>query len=248
MMRLHEERRLIVNADDFGQSAGINRGIMKAHEEGIVTSASLMVRWPAAVEAAEYARRRPGLSLGLHFDFGEWRYGGETWRKVYDVVDEDDLVAVRKEAIRQIARFHRLTGGDPTHFDSHQHIHLRSRLTPCFAELAAQYGIPLRSCRSNVSYYGGFYGQDEKGQSFPACIGVHALVGILVNLAPGFTELGCHPGYTNGLDTAYGYERGLEVASLCDPSVRNTIDDQGIALCSFREVHETARSAAGGNN
>ena len=41
-------RHLIVNADDFGQSAGINRGIIEAHEHGIVTSTSLMVRWPAA--------------------------------------------------------------------------------------------------------------------------------------------------------------------------------------------------------
>ena len=41
-------RAVIVNADDFGQSAGINRGIVEAHERGIVTSASLMVRWPAA--------------------------------------------------------------------------------------------------------------------------------------------------------------------------------------------------------
>jgi predicted glycoside hydrolase/deacetylase ChbG (UPF0249 family) len=44
---------LIVNADDFGQSAGINRGIIAAHEQGMVTSASLMVRWPAAHEAAD---------------------------------------------------------------------------------------------------------------------------------------------------------------------------------------------------
>jgi predicted glycoside hydrolase/deacetylase ChbG (UPF0249 family) len=49
-------RYLIVNADDFGQSHGVNRGVIEAFENGIVTSASLMVRWPAAVEAAAYAR------------------------------------------------------------------------------------------------------------------------------------------------------------------------------------------------
>ena len=46
----------IVNADDFGQSPGITRGVIAAHERGIVTSASLMVRWPSANEAAAYAR------------------------------------------------------------------------------------------------------------------------------------------------------------------------------------------------
>ncbi|MGA2658858.1 MAG: ChbG/HpnK family deacetylase, partial [Verrucomicrobiota bacterium] len=55
-------RGLIVNADDFGLDPGVNRGIIKSHEYGIVTSASLMVRWPAAAEAAAYAREHPELS------------------------------------------------------------------------------------------------------------------------------------------------------------------------------------------
>jgi predicted glycoside hydrolase/deacetylase ChbG (UPF0249 family) len=63
---------LIVNADDFGQSPGINRGIIEAHEQGIVTSASLMTRWLAAGEAALYAKQFPKLSVGLHLDLGEW--------------------------------------------------------------------------------------------------------------------------------------------------------------------------------
>jgi hypothetical protein len=77
-------RHLIVNADDFGQSVGVNRGIIEAHERGIVTSASLMVRWPSAQEAAAYARSHTSLSLGLHFDFGEWRYRDGNWWKLYE--------------------------------------------------------------------------------------------------------------------------------------------------------------------
>ena len=49
---MNANKKLIVNADDFGQSPGINKGIIKAREKGIVTSASLLVRYPAAVEAA----------------------------------------------------------------------------------------------------------------------------------------------------------------------------------------------------
>ena len=67
-------RRLIVNADDFGQTAGINEGIIQCSERGIVTSASLMVRWPSARAATEYARAAPALSVGLHIDLGEWAY------------------------------------------------------------------------------------------------------------------------------------------------------------------------------
>ena len=66
-------RQLIVNADDFGQSHSVNRGILAAHERGIVTSTSLMVRWPAAAKAAALGRTHPRLSLGLHVDLGDIR-------------------------------------------------------------------------------------------------------------------------------------------------------------------------------
>src|SRR5438552_8888952 len=95
---------LIVNADDFGQSCGVNRGIIEAHQNGIVTSASLMVLWPAAAEAADYARRHPKLSLGLHVDLGEWAFNGEVWVTLYDVVQTENASAVAAEIARQLDR------------------------------------------------------------------------------------------------------------------------------------------------
>ena len=59
---MSDKKYLIVNADDFGLSPGANRGIMGAHEHGIVTSASLMVRWPVAAEAAAYLKVKPRTS------------------------------------------------------------------------------------------------------------------------------------------------------------------------------------------
>ena len=72
-------RRLIVNADDLGRTPGINRGIAIAAEEGVVTSASLMVRREGASDAAAYARRHPNLSVGLHVDLGEWIRIDDEW-------------------------------------------------------------------------------------------------------------------------------------------------------------------------
>src|SRR5437867_779392 len=98
-------RYLIVNADDFGQSRGVNQGIIEAHEHGIVTSASLMVRWPAACEAAAYGREHCELSVGLHLDLGEWAYREDAWVPLYEVVDLDDASAVAEEVSRQLSSF-----------------------------------------------------------------------------------------------------------------------------------------------
>ena len=65
-------RTLIVNADDFGRSAGINAGVAQAHDDGVVTSTSAMVCWPGAAEAAALVRERPTLGVGLHVDLSEW--------------------------------------------------------------------------------------------------------------------------------------------------------------------------------
>ena len=115
---------LIVNADDFGQSYGVNRGIIKAYCRGIVTSASLMVRWPGATEASAYARAHPSLSLGLHVDLGEKVFRQGEWVPVYGVVPLQDMTAIRAEITHQLEVFYRLMGHDPSHLDSHQHVHL----------------------------------------------------------------------------------------------------------------------------
>src|SRR5437588_7983476 len=59
-------RRLIINADDFGRSAAINQAVIRAHREGVLTSASLMVNEPAFDEAVQLARENPKLGVGLH--------------------------------------------------------------------------------------------------------------------------------------------------------------------------------------
>ncbi|MBI3326884.1 MAG: ChbG/HpnK family deacetylase [Nitrospinae bacterium] len=227
------KRYLIVNADDFGQSHGVNRGIIKAHAHGIVTSASLMVRWPAATEAAAYGRAHPKLSLGLHVDFGEWAYRSERWVPLYEVVPISDRAAVTDQVAGQLAAFRRLVGKDPTHLDSHQHVHLREPIRTILSEVARELAVPLRHCSAEVRYRGDFYGQTAKGTPLPDVITVEGLLHILATLPPGTTELGCHPGEGNDLDTMYCSERAAEVNTLCDPRVRAAIAAMEIELRSF---------------
>ena len=109
---MKKQRYLIVNADDFGQSAGINKGIIETHQQGVVTSTSLMVRWPAALEATDYCRQNPNLSVGLHIDLSEWAYRNQTWVPLYQVVPPNDFLAQKAEISRQLAMFRRLVGKD----------------------------------------------------------------------------------------------------------------------------------------
>jgi predicted glycoside hydrolase/deacetylase ChbG (UPF0249 family) len=224
---------LIVNADDFGQSQGINRGVIAAHERGVATSASLMVRWPAAAEAAEYAQLHPLLSLGLHLDLGEWVYRDWGWRPLYQVVDTEDVAAVQVEVARQVERFRQLVGRDPTHLDSHQHVHRSEPVRSALCAVARELEVPLRHESAAVQYRGDFYGQTGKGEPFPDAISLEALLRVLAALPAGVTELGCHPAAEVDLETAYLDERLLELDVLCDPRLRAALDALGIELRSF---------------
>jgi len=230
------KRYLIVNADDFGQSSGINRGIIQSFENGIVTSSSLMVRWPAAVEAANYSRGQPELSVGLHVDFGEWAFRDRSWVRLYEVVPTEDMRTAAAEVSRQLAEFRNLIGREPTHIDSHQHVHRSEPIRSVLVEVAKNLRIPLRDLSPEVHYCGDFYGQTENGESLLNNISVAVLTKILANLPAGFTELGCHPAEETDLDTMYGAERVRELSVLCDDQVRQAIRQMDIELCSFDNV------------
>ena len=228
-------RRLIVNADDFGLSAGINRGIIEARERGIVTSASLMVRGAAAAAAAEYARANEWRSVGLHIDLAEWIYRDDAWQPLYQVVDPADRAAVEGEVRRQLATFIALMGRPPSHLDSHQHLHRDEPLRSTAERLAKEHNLPLRHF-SWVNYCGRFYGQSAKGLPIFEAISVETLIEVLSELPPGITELACHPGYADDIETTYRRERATEVATLCDPRVRTALSAQHLELVGFHEV------------
>jgi predicted glycoside hydrolase/deacetylase ChbG (UPF0249 family) len=226
-------RQLIVNADDLGLSPGVNRGIAQGHERGIVTSASLMVRGPAAGLAADYAAAHPRLSVGLHVDVAEWRWVSGRWVTVYQLVPLDDPAAVSDEVDRQLELFAAMVGKEPTHLDSHQHLHREEPLRSVMRERGRRLGVPVREQTPDIRYLGGFYGQGDMGVPWRHGIGVEALCGLLRELPDGTTELGCHPGLDDDSGSAYGGERAIEVASLCDPRVQETVRTEGIVLRSF---------------
>jgi predicted glycoside hydrolase/deacetylase ChbG (UPF0249 family) len=228
-------RTLIVNADDFGLSPGVNSGIIAAHRNGIVTSTSLMVRHPAAAQAVELARRCPRLSVGLHVDLCEWVYRNENWELSYEVVPMNEPAAIEHEILAQLHQFKELTGHPPSHLDSHQHVHRSEPVGSILQHQARALGVPLRGETPALRYCGAFYGQSNKGEPYPEGITADHLVEIIRSLPEGATELCCHPADALDFQSVYRQERLTEFQSLCDSVVRSSIEREDVRLCGFRD-------------
>ncbi|HEX2111608.1 MAG TPA: ChbG/HpnK family deacetylase [Gaiellaceae bacterium] len=216
---------LIVNADDLGLTSGVNRGIMEAHRDGILTSASLMVEGRGSEEAADLATATPRLSVGLHFILdGE----GRCFLR--------DPAAAALEIRRQFDRFQTLLGRLPTHLDTHHHVHREPGLLQPLLALADEHGLPLRE-HSRIRHVPEFYGRWDDA-SHPEKISVEGLARILENeIGEGVSELGCHPGYIDDdLRSTYGRERELELATLTSPRLSNVLAAHGIELVNFSEA------------
>ena len=214
-------RALIINGDDFGLSPGINDGIVEAHARGVLTSTSLMVTAPASEAAAELARRHPELSTGLHF--------------VDDSPRLDDPAYADQAFGQQLARFRELTGRDPTHVDSHHHVHARGERIATFAKLVEPLGVPLR-LGGQVRYIGGFYAHTRADVSNIRFVSPEYLLHVVANEAfEGFNELGCHPALQGDFESSYRYEREVELATLTEPGLREELGLLGVQLASFHD-------------
>jgi chitin disaccharide deacetylase len=235
---LRPERSLIVNADDLGLSQGVNAGILRAHAHGIVTSASLMVRQARAQEAVTLAAEYPALALGLHVDLGQWDYAGGEWVPAYMRCEQTDETAVNCECRSQLEVFRALAGREPTHLDSHQHVHHSEPTASVMGVLAAELGVPLRG--RSIRYEGGFYGQTGHGEPLPEGVTAEHLALLIGELPLGWTELGCHPGLGPVAESSYGHERQLEVQALCDPGARAELQQAGVRLRSFADFNNPA--------
>ena len=151
--------RLIVNADDFGLTPGINRAIAELHHAGVVTSATLMATGPAFADAVLTAKANPTLGVGCHLVFVDGipishpldipsllGADGKTFRPslvdfaqaaMRNTIRPQDLARETQAQIQKIQR----AGIDVTHVDSHKHTHLFPSITRTVAHIAERCGV-----------------------------------------------------------------------------------------------------------
>lgn len=151
---------LIVNADDFGLTTGVNRSVLACHLAGSVTSTTLMANMDAAEDAATIAREYPSLGVGLHFnlttglplapaasvgtlldDDGRLLTRGRLLRRAMSGTLRSEHV--ENEFVTQLARL-RALGVQLTHVDSHQHVHAVPQIFEVVSRASAAAGLPLR--------------------------------------------------------------------------------------------------------
>ncbi|MBU6492300.1 MAG: hopanoid biosynthesis-associated protein HpnK [Burkholderiales bacterium] len=157
-MVLAAQRALIITADDFGLHERVNRAVERAHGQGVLTAASLMVGAPAAREAVSMARQMPSLRVGLHLVLAD---GAPTLppAAIPDLVDThgrfgDDMVrdgvrffflpAVRRQLALEIrAQFEAFaaTGLPLDHVNTHKHFHLHPTVLSLIVKIGREYGM-----------------------------------------------------------------------------------------------------------
>jgi predicted glycoside hydrolase/deacetylase ChbG (UPF0249 family) len=219
-------RQLIINADDLGFTPGVTRGIIEAHQRGIVTSTSALMNSPFIKESLSTTQREsPGLGIGVHLCLTEGKPLLPR-KKVTSLVDEHgDFYRIHHEsAYIQVLNFDQVYAEwqaqietfisadvQPDHLDSHHHVSYSDmRLFEVMLALAQDYDLPIRFPPPQSITPLGKDNIQRALESFSiraplACftdlygesISLNNLLVVLAALPEGVSELMCHPGYAD---------------------------------------------------
>ncbi|NPV85465.1 MAG: ChbG/HpnK family deacetylase [Anaerolineae bacterium] len=246
---------LIINADDFGLSPQINRGICDAFQRGVVTDTSALVCSPYAPAALEMGQKI-GLPMGVHIDFvspfvseksaclgAHGRLVRELFQREYQkkigsLFSARELLLFRDEIRRQVEMFTNLTGCLPSHLDYHFGLHYLPDVMAIYLLVAEEYRLPVRWGRQYAGenptviapdhFCDRFRGHKEGNLSL--------LIELLGQPWNGVMEMCCHPGYFTPFDLpeeSYNIEREYELKTLTDPRLKDEIARLGIELVNF---------------
>ncbi|MGO5012571.1 chitin disaccharide deacetylase [Niallia sp. Sow4_A1] len=155
--------KVIINADDFGLSRGVNYGIIDAHLKGLVTSATMMMNAKATKHAISLAKDTPSLKVGVHLVL---TWGRPLLEDVPSLIDEagnfkkqifvyGNPVSISLDDLERewTAQIEKCFDADltPSHLDSHHHVHGIKEFYPVIKKLSEKYGLPVRNAGTHFT-------------------------------------------------------------------------------------------------
>lgn len=256
-------RYLIVNADDFGISPEVTRGVVEAYRKGIVTDTSVLICSPFAEQALTLAFD-VGLPVGVHIDFvtefhthdhhSDLSLVGPTGQLTHELTERefhqhiehsftcDELIGLREEIRSQVERFIHLTGEKPTHLDYHFGLHYLPEVMAIYITVAEEYRIPIRWGRQ----YAGKNPYSASPRIFCDAfqgspqVTVADFVKLIEKPWVGVMEICCHPGYftPGGLPDDNNRDREYELTILTDPQLKLELQNRDIQLVNYHFVSD----------
>ena len=211
--------QLIVNADDFGLTEAVNQGILHAHNEGIVTSTTLMANGTAFDSAIRISQRASDLGIGVHLNLTGGRPVSPV-RNIPSLVNGDgclrwtparllravvarqvSLAEIEAELREQIGKVCK-AGIRPTHLDGHKHVHLIPGVSDIVTRLAVEFSIPAIRCPIEVApdLRGLLRDANSRAAAIKQCLVWRAVSGFAPRFAQKLTKAGLlFPTYFRGL-------------------------------------------------
>ncbi len=250
------EYLLIVNADDFGLSKGQNYGIVDACRNGVVTSTTAMVNGDAVEHAAALSRDLPELGVGMHFvltlgmpltSMPGLTRDGVLGKWIWEMAEQGTLPLeeIARELDCQFNRFVDLFGREPTHIDSHHHVHMIPAIFPLVAEFARRKGVALRVDRqvegierdaglppTTDGFSSAFYGDDISEALFLRVLDES------VQKGERSLEVMAHPALIDNTirKSAYCWPRLTELDVLTSTSLKYAVAERGYRLGTFKDL------------
>lgn len=244
---------LIINADDFGYSRGINLGIIEAYQKGILTSTTMMANMPGFEHGVELAKKNPDFGIGVHLsltcgkpvlhdvpsltDNGLFHHIS-FYEKDFSI-DTDELYREWDAQIQKISE----NGIEPTHLDTHHHMNILSPMREVFIELAQKYNLPVRNnfdAPDTIKTVRKFFTEfDFIGQtrSFWKSMTINNLIQDCK--AYETVEIMCHPGYLDHVvfeNSSLLDNRVFTVKELLKPTYREALEENNIQLGTYRDI------------
>ncbi|KHE68220.1 chitin disaccharide deacetylase [Halobacillus sp. BBL2006] len=240
-------KKLIINADDFGYSRGVNYGIIDSHQQGVLTSTTFMTNMPGAEHAVELANQNPDLGVGVHLVLTCDRPLLDTHKTIVDAngdfrklgfykgaftIDYEEVYDEWKAQIEKFLSF----GLEPTHLDSHHHINSFGDIPEVFLKLAKEYNLPVRN---NMDITEDIKTTDSFSYLIETALKDDQSLNELFE-SNQTVEVMSHPAYLDKklMDTSsFTYPRIDEVEFLTHPRIIELIDARSdIQLSTFKDI------------